>query len=62
VRPPQGLLKYEYLVPGGKYTQLFDWDMYFTGVALSYDRQGMSLAHSVQDFLLFADINDDVRG
>jgi hypothetical protein len=62
VRPPQGLLKYEYLVPGGKYTQLFDWDMYFIGVALSYDRQGMSLAHSVQDFLLFSGVNDNVRG
>ncbi|MGA3328949.1 MAG: trehalase family glycosidase [Terriglobia bacterium] len=62
VRPPQGLLKYEYLVPGGKYSRLFDWDMNFIGVALSYDGKGMELAHSVQDFLLFTDVSDARRG
>jgi putative isomerase len=62
VKPPQGLLKYEYLVAGGKYSQLFDWDMYFIGVALSYDGRGMALAHSVQDFLLFMNVGDNTRG
>lgn len=62
VMPPQGLLKYEYLAAGGKYFQLFDWDMYFVGVALSYDGKGMALAHSVQDFLLFMNIGDNTRG
>jgi hypothetical protein len=55
-------LKYEYLVAGGKYSQLFDGDMYFIGVALSYDGKGMPLAHSVQDFLLFANAHDNTRG
>ena len=62
VMPPKGILKYEYLVAGGKYSQLFDWDMYFMGVALSYDGQGMALAHSVQDFLLFMNVGDNTRG
>ena len=35
VKPPRGILKHEYLVPAGPYFQLFDWDMYFMGVALS---------------------------
>ena len=30
-----GLLKYDYLVPGGPYNQLWDWDAYFMGRALS---------------------------
>jgi len=55
VKPPQGILKHEYLVPAGPYFQLFDWDMYFMGVALSYDGVGKPLATSVQDFLEFVD-------
>jgi putative isomerase len=57
VKPPQGLLKYPYLVPSGPYYQLFDWDSYFMGVALSYDHQGEPLATSVQDFLSFVNRN-----
>ncbi|HTV83287.1 MAG TPA: trehalase family glycosidase [Acidobacteriaceae bacterium] len=53
VKPPQGLLKYPYLVPSGPYHQLFDWDSYFMGVALSYGHQGQPLATSVEDFLSF---------
>jgi putative isomerase len=55
VKPPQGILKYEYLVPAGPYFQLFDWDMYFMGVALSYDGVGKPVATSVEDFLEFVD-------
>jgi len=55
VKPPQGILKHEYLVPAGPYFQLFDWDMYFMGVALSYDGIGKPLATSVEDFLEFVD-------
>lgn len=57
VKPPQGLLKYPYLVPSGPYYELFDWDSYFMGVALSYDHQGQPLATSVQDFLSFVNQN-----
>jgi putative isomerase len=55
VKPPNGILKHEYLVPAGPYFQLFDWDMYFMGVALSYDRVGEPVAGSIEDFLEFVD-------
>jgi neutral trehalase len=55
VKPPKGILKHEYLVPSGPYWQLFDWDMYFMSVALSYDGVGKPVASSVEDFLEFVD-------
>ena len=55
VKPPKGILKHQYLVPAGPYFQLFDWDMYFMGVALSYDGVGEPVADSVKDFLEFVD-------
>jgi neutral trehalase len=55
IKPPKGILKHEYLVPAGPYFQLFDWDMYFMGVALSYDRVGKPVATSIEDFLEFVD-------
>ncbi|MGH9728840.1 MAG: amylo-alpha-1,6-glucosidase [Candidatus Acidiferrales bacterium] len=57
VKPPSGILKHPYLVPAGPYTQLFDWDTYFMGVALSYDGVGEPLENSVKDFLDFTDEN-----
>jgi neutral trehalase len=51
VRPPSGLLKYDYLVPSGPFHQLFDWDAYFMGAALSYERKGRYLASTVRNFL-----------
>src|SRR5215467_4359334 len=55
VKRPKGILKHEYLVPAGPYFQLFDWDMYFMGVALSYDGVGKPVATSIEDFLEFVD-------
>lgn len=57
VKPPKGLLKYPYLVPSGPYYQLFDWDTYFMGVALSYNHEGQPLANSIKDFLSFVGKN-----
>jgi putative isomerase len=62
VKPPSGLLKHEYLVPAGPYNQLFDWDMYFMGVALSYDGVGKPVASSVESFLEFVDANANRKG
>lgn len=62
VKPARGLLKHPYLVPSGPYFQLFDWDTYFMGVALSYDHEGKPLATSVEDFLEFVDANANDRG
>ncbi len=57
VKPASGILKHPYMVPAGPYTQLFDWDTYFMGVALSYDAVGEPLENSVKDFLDFTDEN-----
>lgn len=62
LKPPAGILKHPYLVPSGPYYQLFDWDMYFMGVALSYDHDGRSLASSVENFLEFVNANANDRG
>lgn len=56
VKPPKGILKYPYLVPSGPYFQLFDWDSYFMGVALSYDHEGRPLETTVEDFLSFVGV------
>jgi neutral trehalase len=62
IKPPKGLLKHEYLVPSGPYFQLFDWDMYFMSVALSYEQVGRPVAGSVEDFLEFVDANANDEG
>jgi putative isomerase len=63
LKPPNGILRHPYLVPSGPYFQLFDWDTYFMGVALSHNRgMGKPLATSVEDFLEFVDENADDRG
>ncbi|HET9177272.1 MAG TPA: trehalase family glycosidase [Terriglobia bacterium] len=62
MKPPRGLLKYPYLVPSGPYFQLFDWDSYFMGVALSYDGEGEPLADSVKNFLSFVGENANEAG
>ncbi len=33
--PANGLLKYDYLIPGGYYQQMWDWDGYFIGIHLA---------------------------
>ncbi len=62
VRAPNGQLHHSYLIPGAMYYQLFDWDTYFMGVALSYAHRGKSLAGSVEDFLDLTDSHWDYRG
>jgi putative isomerase len=62
VKPASGMLKHPYMVPAGPYTQLFDWDTYFMGVALSYDGVGEPLENSVKDFLDFTDENWNSTG
>jgi putative isomerase len=62
VKPAAGILKHPYVVPAGPYFQLFDWDMYFMSVALSYDGIGQPFADSVKDFLEFVDENANRDG
>jgi neutral trehalase len=62
VRQPNGQLHHAYLIPGAMYYQLFDWDTYFMGVALSYAHRGKGLAGSVEDFLHFTNHDASYRG
>lgn len=62
VKPAAGILKHPYLVPAGPYFQLFDWDMYFMSVALSYDKVSEPVQDSVRDFLDFVDENANNPG
>jgi len=62
IKHARGLLKHPYLVPMGPYFQLFDWDMYFMGVALSYGGVGQPVADSVKDFLEFVDADANAEG
>jgi hypothetical protein len=55
VKPPNGILLHEYIVPDGPYFQLFDWDMYFMSAALSYDKVSTPIEGSIEDFLAFVD-------
>lgn len=34
-KPSSGVLKYDYLVPAGRYAEQWDWDAFFVGVALA---------------------------
>jgi neutral trehalase len=36
IRPAEGYLKYDYLVPAGYYPQMWDWDGFFIGAHLSH--------------------------
>ena len=63
LKPPSGLLKHPYLVPSGPYFQLFDWDSYFMGVALSFGgASAPPLENSVEDFLELVGQNADDPG
>jgi len=62
IKAPQGLLKHPYLVPAGPYFQLFDWDMYFMSVALSYDKVSDPVIGSVENFLDYEGVNSNEPG
>ena len=53
-----GNLKYKYLVPGGPYEQLWDWDSFFTGVALLEFGSRPYLAGSMMNFLEHTNLTD----
>jgi alpha,alpha-trehalase len=36
IRPAEGYLKYDYLIPGGYYKQMWDWDGFFIGSHLAH--------------------------
>jgi hypothetical protein len=44
IRPAEGYLKHDYLIPAGFYKQMWDWDGFFIGCYLaSHERMGTEL-------------------
>ena len=36
IRPAEGFIKYDYLIPAGYYKQMWDWDGFFIGLHLAH--------------------------
>lgn len=56
-RRASGILNYDYLVPGGPYDQLWDWDSYFIGRAIStwIPSEAVYLKNTVLNILEYTD-------
>ena len=39
IRPAEGFIKYDYLIPGGYYKQMWDWDGFFIGSHLAHQNR-----------------------
>ena len=39
IRPAEGYLRYDYLIPGGYYKQMWDWDGFFIGSHLAHQKR-----------------------
>jgi alpha,alpha-trehalase len=62
-KEPSGHLKYKYLVPGGPYNQLWDWDSFFMGVAMFEFGSAEYLSGSMKNFLSNTNVTDgEVQG
>ena len=61
IRPPCGAIPYPYLIPGGFYTQQWDWDAYFMANHLCgrRDPQPQYLKYWVDNFLSIFDPEED---
>ena len=64
ILPGSGCLPYDYLVPGGYYQQMWDWDGYFIGCHLASQnpRDGVYLKWLVLNFLKFMDERGYIPG
>lgn len=61
LREPQGLLKYKFIVPGASYSyQLWDWDSWFTGIALEQFYTNNCFEYQKGSVLNFLDNIDDL--
>jgi alpha,alpha-trehalase len=57
IRPAEGYLRYDYLIPGGYYKQMWDWDGFFIGSHLAH--QSRDKAKYLQGWVLgFAEAID----
>lgn len=57
-REPAGQMKHKYLVPGGFYQQLWDWDSVITGTALLKYGSAQYLAGSMMNFFDRTNLTD----
>ncbi len=62
IRPAEGYIKYDYLIPAGFYKQMWDWDGFFIGAHLSSIGQPEYLKYWVLNFAVAADKEGYVPG
>jgi len=64
IRPAQGYIKYDYLIPAGYYDQMWDWDGFFIGCHLANQspEQARYLKWWVLDFVGAVDADGYVAG
>jgi alpha,alpha-trehalase len=62
IRPAEGFIKYDYLIPAGYYKQMWDWDGFFIGSHLAQQGQPQYLKWWVLDFAGAIDQDGYVAG
>lgn len=62
IRPAEGFIKYDYLIPAGFYKQMWDWDGFFIGVHLASIDQPKYLKYWVLNFAAASDEEGYVAG
>ena len=62
IRPAEGFIKYDYLIPAGYYKQMWDWDGFFIGSHLAQQGKPQYLKYWVLDFAGAIDQDGYVAG
>ena len=62
IRPAEGFIKYDYLIPAGFYKQMWDWDGFFIGSHLAQQGKPQYLKYWVLDFVGAIDKDGYVAG
>ncbi len=62
IRPAEGFIKYDYLIPAGYYKQMWDWDGFFIGSHLAQQGKPQYLQWWVLDFAGAIDKDGYVAG
>ena len=62
IRPAEGFIKYDYLIPAGYYKQMWDWDGFFIGSHLAQQGKPQYLKWWVLDFAGAIDKDGYVAG
>ena len=62
IRPAEGFIKYDYLIPAGYYKQMWDWDGFFIGSHLANQGKPQYLKWWVLDFVAAIDNDGYIVG